>query len=267
MTWHRMRVICGVSILLASVIWVDRAAASQTECQSFVTGPSAGQTECLRKLHRSIKKEQPAAPASPEPARPSRPRETPVTEPPSRLPNANIRGFPVFLGKCERGTAQGFIEQIPGCNPNDPTVTAPPPPTPDEYAAAFLVELKTLVPKPLLHVAPGWALVGKYAYLEAVAPLQYANTNGVITWNCAVGSSSVDWGDGTVEKMTRSTAGPWPDGSVRHVFINKGFYDVVVAETWNCAIDTPTGPTTLLLDGVTPPLNVRADEIQAVGVQ
>ena len=173
----------------------------------------------------------------------------------------------MFLGKCERGTAQGFIEQIPGCNPNDPTVTAPPPPTPDEYAAAFLVELKTLVPKPLLHVAPGWALVGKYAYLEAVAPLQYANTNGVITWNCAVGSSSVDWGDGTVEKMTRSTAGPWPDGSVRHVFINKGFYDVVVAETWNCAIDTPTGPTTLLLDGVTPPLNVRADEIQAVGVQ
>ena len=66
--------------------------------------------------------------------------------------------------------------------------------------------------------------------------------------------------------MTRSTAGPWPDGSVRHVYINKGFYDVVVAETWNCAIDTPTGPTVLVLDGVTSPLNVRADEIQAVGV-
>ena len=236
-----------------------------TPCASLRIGNDEGHTVCLIKV--KVRRNQPVEhPASPESARLRKPVEVSVSDPPSHAPNANIRGFPVFLGKCERGTARGFIEQIPGCNTNDPTVTAPPPPTPDQYAAAFLTELKTLVPKPLLHVAPGWALVGKYADLEAVAPLQYANTNGVITWDCAVGSSSVDWGDGSVEKMTRSTAGPWPDGSVRHVYINKGFYDVVVAETWNCAIDTPTGPTVLVLDGVTSPLTVRADEIQAVGV-
>ena len=258
--------ICFVLVFLAWVSFGHRAFAAGTKCQVFASETSEGTARCVGKINRSTRDKAPDPSAPPEPARPSEPRETPSTEPPSRAPNAVIRGFPVLLGKCERGTAQGFIEQIPGCNPNDPAVTAPPPPTPDEYVAAFLTELKALVPKPTLHVAPGWALVGKYAYLEAVAPLQYANTNGVIAWNCAVGSSSIDWGDGTVESMSRANAGPWPNGSARHVYINKGFYDLVVSESWNCAIDTPTGPAALGLDGVTPPLNLRADEIQAVGV-
>ncbi len=174
-----------------------------------------------------------------------------------------IRGFAVALGPCERATARGYIEQIPNCNPGDPPA---PLPTAQQYALEFLAELETQAPRPVLHVAPGWAIVGKYAYLEATGDLTYVNTNAVIAWSCKVATSSTNWGDGNTETINRTTTGPWPDGSARHVYINKGHYAIVVTETWTCDINTPTGFTTLPLNTTTPPLDLRADEIQAVGV-
>ncbi len=245
------------------------ADAAELRCYSATTD-NFGYSTCIKKQISDLPKDEDLTRVKADPkAKDSRkPRVAPVrpvstVEPPPPIRNAVIRGFAVALGPCERGTAQGYIEQIPNCLPGDPPA---PLPTAQQYGLAFLAEIQTHAPRPILHVAPGWAIVGKYAYLEASGDLTYNNANAVIAWSCKVASSSTNWGDDNTETINRQTTGPWPDGSARHVYINKGHYPISVNETWTCDIDTPTGFTVLPLTTTTPPLNLRADEIQAVGV-
>ena len=236
---------------------------------SSVAVDAKGRTSCVLQVRDDRPKEVDLA-RTRKAKPPSRPPAAPVpnvrvVEAPPPVPNAVIRGFPVALGPCEQATALGTIEPIPNCDPTTPN-PAPPPPTPDQYAQAMRAELETLAPKPILTIAPGWALVGRYAYLETNGNLTFTNNNQVIAWTCAVATSTANWGDGTTQTINRTTTGPWPNGSARHAYINARNYQVTVRETWSCAIDTPTGATTLALNTLTPPLDLRADEIQAIGI-
>ena len=91
------------------------------------------------------------------------------------------------------------------------------------------------LPKPNPHIAPGWMITGKYAYLETQGELRHTYTTdtplGPITLE-ASGRYYVDWGDGTRDGPYTVEGRPWPDGEITHTYIDVGLYDVVVTEEW-----------------------------------
>jgi len=102
------------------------------------------------------------------------------------------------------------------------------------YAISFWQDIP--LPKPGPFIAPGWAITGKYAYLETHGERQHTYTREtpfgplVLT---ATGRYSVDWGDGTQTGPYDFEGGPWPDGEITHTYIDVGIYDVVVTEQWS----------------------------------
>jgi hypothetical protein len=105
--------------------------------------------------------------------------------------------------------------------------------TPAAFAARFWERVP--MPKPDPHIAPGWAIVGKTAYLE---------TNGVTTMThnsdspfgplriVATGRYYVDWGDGERTGPHSVEGRPWPHGQITHEYQWAGTYDVVVTQRW-----------------------------------
>ncbi len=91
------------------------------------------------------------------------------------------------------------------------------------------------LPKPRPHIAPGWAITGKPAYLETQGELRHTYTTdtplGPLTLE-ARGRYYVDWGDGTRDGPYTVEGRPWPDGEITHRYIHVGRYDVVVTEEW-----------------------------------
>lgn len=91
------------------------------------------------------------------------------------------------------------------------------------------------MPKPVPRIAPGWAIVGKMAFLE---------TNGVTTMThnndspfgplviVATGRYYVEWGDGDSSGPHSGEGRPWPDGQIKHDYQWAGTYDVVVTQRW-----------------------------------
>jgi len=94
------------------------------------------------------------------------------------------------------------------------------------------------LPKPGPSIAPGWAITGKYAYLETRGERQHTYTREtpfgplVLT---ATGRYLVDWGDGTQTGPYDFEGGPWPEGQITHTYIDVGIYDVVVTEQWSAS--------------------------------
>ena len=94
---------------------------------------------------------------------------------------------------------------------------------------------EVVLPKPQPYIAPGWAITGKYAYLETRGQLRHEFTKGTpigplqIT---ATGRYYVDWGDGERTGPHSAEGGPWPDGEITHTYIDVGHYDVLVTEEW-----------------------------------
>jgi len=91
------------------------------------------------------------------------------------------------------------------------------------------------LPAPGPYIAPGWMITGKDAYLETRGELAHTSTVdtplGPLTLR-ASGRYSVDWGDGTKDGPFTIEGRPWPEGQIRHVYINVGTYDVVLIEDW-----------------------------------
>jgi hypothetical protein len=91
------------------------------------------------------------------------------------------------------------------------------------------------LPTPHPHIAPGWAITGKLAYLETGGELQHTYTNStpfgplVIS---ATGAYYVDWGDGESSGPHGHEGKPWPDGDITHEYIWAGTYNIVVTERW-----------------------------------
>ena len=91
------------------------------------------------------------------------------------------------------------------------------------------------LPKPLPHIAPGWAVTGRKSYLETggapTAQFVRDTPRGQLVID-ATGPYYVDWGDGTTSGPYDEPGLPWPNGTVTHVYERVGTYDVVVTQRW-----------------------------------
>ena len=91
------------------------------------------------------------------------------------------------------------------------------------------------LPKPAPHIAPGWAITGKLAYLETHGNLRHVYNNSTPLGPLqivATGAYYVDWGDGETSGPHSTEGESWPDGQITHNYIWAGEYDVVVTERW-----------------------------------
>ncbi len=114
-----------------------------------------------------------------------------------------------------------------------------PPAEQSAYSGAEAVALRAWedirLPRPNPQIAPGRAITGKWAYLETRNQTQFeaqrSTLVGPLTIH-ATGTYSVDWGDGERSGPHSVEGKAWPDGEIRHDYINIGSYDVVVTERW-----------------------------------
>lgn len=96
----------------------------------------------------------------------------------------------------------------------------------------------TRVPQMQPYVAPGWAITGMPAYLEAGPESATRATPSLdlevatVTLDIAA-DIVVDWGDGTVTGPHDNTGGPWPEGAINHVYQDKNASQrITVSQTW-----------------------------------
>ncbi|MCA1692012.1 MAG: hypothetical protein LC733_07385 [Actinobacteria bacterium] len=91
------------------------------------------------------------------------------------------------------------------------------------------------LPKPRPHIAPGWGITGKLAYIETNGELRHVYTNTTPLGPLeivATGGYFVDWGDGETTGPYDLEGGRWPDGQITHDYVWAGGYDIVVTERW-----------------------------------
>jgi hypothetical protein len=91
------------------------------------------------------------------------------------------------------------------------------------------------LPAPKPHIAPGWGITGKLAYLETNGTTTHTHTSPTPLGELrieATGVYHVDWGDGEKSGPHRREGAPWPNGTITHDYIWAGTYDVVVTQQW-----------------------------------
>ena len=135
--------------------------------------------------------------------------------------------------------------------------------SPAVVARSVVEEFTPTPPRP--HIAPGYAITGKPAYLETngnLAPATDTRTTELgdieVTFR---GTYTVDWGDGTPVETHTAEGKPWPDGTIRHTYTHTGHYDVVVTANWTATwrIGTTTGEIT---DGLTTTQTIEDFEVR-----
>jgi hypothetical protein len=108
-------------------------------------------------------------------------------------------------------------------------------PAPGAQEVATEVVRRVALPTPGPRVEPGRMLVGLRAFLEAGMPMVHSfgedTPLGPITVR-ARAVLHVDWGDGTVTGPHGDAGGPYPHGSISHVFQRRGVYTITVTATW-----------------------------------
>ncbi|HET7489942.1 MAG TPA: hypothetical protein VFJ85_18595 [Acidimicrobiales bacterium] len=93
------------------------------------------------------------------------------------------------------------------------------------------------LPTPKPHIAPGYMLAGKRAYLETNAPttahFDHETPLGMLVID-ATSKVWVDWGDagGHFEGPKDGPGAPWPDGKITHFWTDLGRYDIRVQQRW-----------------------------------
>jgi hypothetical protein len=136
------------------------------------------------------------------------------------------------------------------------------------YALALEAWQLAALPQPRPAIAPGWAIVGKFAYLETRGQGWFVHTEATPLGELRIEASGryyVDWGDGELTGPHSTEGQPWPHGTIKHDYQWSGSYDVVVTQRWTATWQLgdrggplPEGTTTGRIDGFS------AREIQAV---
>lgn len=187
---------------------------------------------------------------------PTKPRPKPVTY----IPVPVIRFDPVTGQSClaivnepgDPNSAEALanetrIIQLGTRYPPCPGTTVPAVPSAASVVGQLWREQMQL-PGAELAIAPGWAMVGRPAYLElggATAVTRSFESFGyAITITATLTGSDVDWGDGTTTTGVRSAGGAWPHGDVTHVWTAGGTYDVRVTRRWTGVWRLNGGPPT-----------------------
>ncbi|MGH9206688.1 MAG: hypothetical protein ACRD1G_09050 [Acidimicrobiales bacterium] len=138
-------------------------------------------------------------------------------------------------------------------------------PPPSAIAASWWqVHGRNLLVGPQPRIVPGYALVGKLAYLEAGTQLSqsFGDITPLGTLDItAKGRLFVDWGDGGGPGGPYSSlGGPWPTGDITHAWDNAGHFTVTVEERWTAqwSLGGDTGDLTQLSTvGSIPAFEVR----------
>jgi hypothetical protein len=125
-----------------------------------------------------------------------------------------------------------LLRNYPPC-PDSPRRPRPAVPA-VSYATRFWGEV--LLPKPVPHIRPGYAITGMPAFLETGSEVRQTFTRqtplGTLTLETS-GAFRVDWGDGTRTGPHPYLGAPWPHGRITHGYTEVGTYRVVVTEEWS----------------------------------
>jgi len=175
--------------------------------------------------------------------------QAPATKPVQYIMDVELRADPVTGARCvylfnRQGDPEGSEAaenemralRLLGTYP--PCSNSPVPPrgaTSPGVAAALAWERQVQLPQPGLHIAPGWAITGKAAYLEVTGPRELVHDDEALGYPISIEATStldVDWGDGTVERGISRRGGPWPAGDITHVYTHIGTYTVTVTQRW-----------------------------------
>jgi hypothetical protein len=92
------------------------------------------------------------------------------------------------------------------------------------------------IPKPRPHIAPGWGITGKPAFLETNGQLTFDYSTDTPIGGLTIRAKAryyVDWGDGEEGGPYAFEGRAWPDGRIVHEYIWKGEKDVVVTARWD----------------------------------
>jgi hypothetical protein len=121
-----------------------------------------------------------------------------------------------------------IVGDLPGC----PSLR----PSPATVAWSFVKQASPPPSRP--HIAPGYAITGKKAFLQTDGPTTQTQTFDTILGPLAVtfeaSTFTVDWGDGAgIDSGPFDIPGrPYPDGEAAHVYTHAKAYDVVVRTSW-----------------------------------
>ena len=138
-----------------------------------------------------------------------------------------LQQIPTF-GKPLHDVWAWIVEGLPGCPSLRPSATT--------VAWSFIRQATPPPSEP--HIAPGYAITGKRAFLETRGPKTGAQTFdtllGPLTITFEATSYTVDWGDGSgIDTGPFPIPGaPYPDGKATHVYTHARAYDVIVKTNW-----------------------------------
>lgn len=149
-------------------------------------------------------------------------------------------------------TSTGVLASMPACpaqpaaapapgtpgTPGGARAPAPAPvrlPSPGTLATRFWDTIPLPHPHPVSR--PDYAITGKRTYVST------GDTNRPAPWTkptpfgtlsiTAVGTYTVQWGDGTTSGPYSTTGGPYPSGTITHTYDNTGTVTITVTEQWH----------------------------------
>ncbi len=187
-------------------------------------------------------------------------------------------GGPVTVIAVASAVAQGLFTP-PACPaaPGAPAVAAPPPPTPLQAAyQAWYNEV--VLPDPSLSTSPTRTLTGLDTFLTIGGQQSVSWSGTALGQQVLLEVSStydVDWGDPRPDGSkangraritgTTSQGGPYPNGDLRHQYIERGSATIKVTQRWT-AHWSAGGESGTLADRLltTSSLKLPIDELQAI---
>ena len=163
----------------------------------------------------------------------------------------NVAGMNAAERAALVAVSDGTVTAMPACpaQPAAPTggggggpgaVRAPAPapirlPSPATFAVRFWDTIPLPHPHPVSR--PDYAITGKPTYLSTgdsnrPAPWTKPTPFGTLSIT-AVGTYTVQWGDGTTSGPYTTTGGPYPSGTITHTYDNTGTVTITVNEEWH----------------------------------
>ena len=144
------------------------------------------------------------------------------------------------------GTVSSLYDSAPPCPTDRSDRVSQPSVTPLSVALSHWARVP--LPRPQPQIAPGRAITGKLAYLEARGSSAYHYTSDTVFGVLEIvakGRHYVDWGDGSSTGPYATDGGRWPDGDITHDYLEVGAFDVVVTTQWTATWRLGGGSGTL----------------------
>lgn len=162
----------------------------------------------------------------------------------------NVAGMTASERAALVATSTGVLASMPACpaqpaapaaapTPAGAPATPAPAPVHLPSPATFAVRFWDTIPLPHPHPVsrPDYAITGKPTYLstgDSNRPPPWTKPTPFGTLRItAVGTYTVDWGDGTTSGPYSTTGGPYPSGTITHTYDNTGTVTITVTQQWH----------------------------------